>query len=139
MTTSTAAYRLAPAPKFAALRSWDCSRCGRAEVKPVFVNDGSGAIAVGSGCAAVLLGRPRSAAPRIANEFAAIERREAELEAMRAERRDAYARALAALDSTGDNADLIRARQTFHGSGGFAALGSFPAWVARVAETGALA
>ncbi len=132
-------FRLAAAPKFAALRSWDCSRCGRAEVKPVFVDDGSGAIAVGSGCASVLLGRPRSSARRIVDDFAAIERREVEIEAMRAERRDTYTRALAALDVTGDNADLLRARQTFHGSGGFDALGSFPAWVARVAVTGELA
>lgn len=136
MTTSS--YRLAAAPKFAALRAWDCTRCGRAEVKPVFLTDGTGAQSYGSGCAAVLLGRPRSAARRVVDEFAAIERREAEVEAMRAERRDAYARALAALDLTGDNPDLLRARQTFHASGGFAALGSFPAWVGRVAETGEL-
>ncbi len=107
----------------------------------MFVNDGSGAIAVGSGCAAVLLGRPRNSGRRVADEAAALDRREAEMAAMRAERQTAYGRAAAALaaDRTGDDADLMRARQTFHGSGGFDVLGAFPAWVARVAETGELA
>jgi hypothetical protein len=137
---NTNAYRLVAAPKFAAMSEWDCTRCGRAEVKPVFLADASGVAAYGSGCAARLLGRPASAGRKVVDEAAALDRREAELEAMRAERRDAYTAALSAFAVRDDEvAELLRARRTFHQAGGFEALGSFPSWLARVAETGELA
>lgn len=135
----TTTYRLVAAPKFAAMREWDCSRCGRAEVKPVFLADAAGTAAYGSGCAALLLGRPRSSARKVVDEAAAIERRAAEVEAMRAERMGAYTRAAAAFAAREDEApELLRARRTFHALGGFASLGTFPAWLARVAEAGDL-
>jgi hypothetical protein len=133
-------YHLVAAPKFAAMREWDCSRCGRTEVKPVFLADAAGVAAYGSGCAALLLGRPASAGRKVRDEAAALERREAEIDAMRAERRDAYARAVVAFTARDDEApELLRARRTFHAAGGFGALGSFPAWLSTVAETGELA
>lgn len=137
MTTTT--YRIAPAPKFAALYEWDCSRCGRREVKPVFLNDGTGAKAYGSGCAARLLGRPE-AARKIRVEFDAVQRAAEQAEEMRVERTERYGRALKSfeLDPNVETPELLSARRTYHQSGGFPVLGTFPAWMARVAETGEL-
>jgi hypothetical protein len=135
----TMTYRIAPAPKFASLYEWDCSRCGRREVKPVFLNDGTGAKAFGSGCAARLLGRPE-AARKIRDEFDAVQRAADQAEEMRVERVARYGRAIAAFeaDPNAENPDLTSARQAYHSLGGFPQLGTFPVWMAQVAETGEL-
>jgi pimeloyl-ACP methyl ester carboxylesterase len=54
---SNTTYHIADAPKFAGMVSYDCSACGHPELgRPVFLDNGSGVIAVGSGCAAKILG-----------------------------------------------------------------------------------
>lgn len=64
-------YRVASPPRFAGLRAHDCARCGREEVKPVFLADPDGTHAYGSGCAARLLGY--SSVARVRNEARAVQ------------------------------------------------------------------
>lgn len=55
METNT--YRLTTRPAGTAFVAHDCKRCDAPELKrPVFVTDGNGIIAVGTRCAAILLG-----------------------------------------------------------------------------------
>jgi hypothetical protein len=52
-------YRLADAPKLASQYEFDCHECGHETLtRPVFVTCGNGPVAVGTGCAAKLLGLP---------------------------------------------------------------------------------
>lgn len=139
MVTDTT-YRITAAPKFAEASAWDCAECGRQELgKPVFLDGGAGVIAVGTGCAAKLLGFPRSKAAHVRKladvaEAAAVAEaaRQAEIAANKAAALDAF--------TAGDdeNAYLIAARQDFHRLGGSAVLGSFSGWLAAVAATGEL-
>ena len=139
MTSTT--YRIVPAPKFAGMKTWDCSRCGRVEVRPVFLSDGGAALPFGSGCAARMLGRPEGDARRVRVEADAADRAEAARVELAAARAAAYAEVAEALAATPDAPHPFEAetRRTFHALGGFDALGPFPAWVARVASTGDLA
>lgn len=52
-------YQLAPAPKLAANYAYSCTECGHEELgRPVFLTNGNGPTAYGTGCAAKLLGLP---------------------------------------------------------------------------------
>lgn len=65
--TTVATWRVVPAPKFAGMRTWDCARCDHEDLaRPVFLTDGGATIAVGTGCAARLLGVPTREAERVA-------------------------------------------------------------------------
>jgi hypothetical protein len=115
MPATMTAYRLTSAPKFAGLRTHDCTRCGRTEVRPVWLADGpTGApMAYGSGCAAVMLGRPREAARKVVDEAAALQRQADAAEAARLERAESAGRALELFDTRGDGPDLERWRRNF--------------------------
>lgn len=130
-------YELAPAPKFAGMRDWDCARCGRQEVKPVFLRHAGTVASYGSGCAALLLGRPQ-AARAVRAEAETVQRREDERLEILAERAERFARALDAFHSAPneDNGDLCSARRTYHAMGGGPVLGLFPAWMAEVVAAG---
>lgn len=138
MTTTT--YRIAPAPKFAQFSSWDCSRCGRSEVKPVFLSGPDGIAPYGTGCAAKLLGYAK--VDRVRTEFNAIQAAEDAREEMLAERKARYTKALAQFRSGIEDEvsapELASCRKTYWQSGGSEVLGKFPEWMARVAETGSL-
>lgn len=58
----TTGYEIVDAPRHAAMISFDCAECGHHELtRPVFLRTGTGAtIAVGTGCAEKLTGRPRA-------------------------------------------------------------------------------
>lgn len=137
--TSTG-YAVAPAPKFAAMQAFDCTRCGRAEVKPIFLTDGAGARAYGTGCAALLLGYPSTSGRKVRDLADAADRAEAARVDMLAERTARYATALAEFeaDANANPPALSSCRRTYHQAGGSTVLGSFPAWLARVAATGSL-
>ena len=50
-------YRVTDAPKFASMTAYDCHECGHPELgRPVFVTNGTAVLALGSGCAARLVG-----------------------------------------------------------------------------------
>lgn len=140
MTTTT--YRIAPAPKFAGQRDWTCVECGHEALKrPVFLTDGQTLIAVGTGCAAVLLfGRKDDQTIRqVRRDADAAQAAETAAEALRAERRARYTIALAAWTADDAGAPEVRsAVQTYRRYGGAAVLGTFPEFLARVAETGDL-
>ena len=141
MGATVTAYRLAPAPRGAGLRSWDCGICRREELKrPVFLSGPDGLIAAGTGCAAVLLGYPQHRAARVRQDFDAVQAREDQRQELLAERREAYSLALGQFRARveGEPAELARARKTYHQGGGSGVLGSFPAWIERVAATGDL-
>jgi hypothetical protein len=56
METATA-YRVTDAPKFAGMMTPDCHACGHPELgRPVWVTNGAAVMALGSGCAAKLVG-----------------------------------------------------------------------------------
>lgn len=86
-------------PRFSWLREWDCTECGHETLRhPVFVDDGSGARAVGSGCAAKLLGLPTKSVTR-QRDVALSDAQRAE--EVRAERAAKYRQALAQWDEYG--------------------------------------
>lgn len=92
-------YRITPAPRYAGMMSFDCARCGRVEVKPVFLDGGEGSAPYGTGCAARMLGWLDHGTPRaskVRDEAAAVERRAREVAAMQADRMACNAAALAA-------------------------------------------
>lgn len=80
-------------PRYSWLREWDCTECGHETLRhPVFVNDGSGARAVGTGCAAKLLGIPARSVTYKRDEALSEAKR---AEEARAERAAKYRNALA--------------------------------------------
>lgn len=144
-------YRLAPAPRFADARAWDCALCSHRDlVRPVFLTGPDGLIAVGSGCAIRALvpddTRPVTDADRRilyldAGTLTRVARAE---EDARTERRARYAQALrefADVPNGGpDEAPaLASARTTYHQAGGYPALGILlPHFLLAVALTGVL-
>lgn len=135
----TTTYTISPAPRFAGMRDWTCTRCGREEVKPVFLAENGGRpMAFGSGCAAKLLGR-EGAGRKVVDEAAAIQRADDARVEMVEERKARYARALVDFraDPNRETPDLASARETYHRSGGFTKLAiNFPDFMAAVAATG---
>src|SRR5688572_30018954 len=131
-TDMETSYRIAPAPKFAGMKAWDCSRCGRQEVKPVFLApEGSvEALPFGTGCAAKMLGRPDAPAATIRLEADQADRRAAAEADLAEERRTRYAEALEAFEAGDDGSEaLASTRTTYHRLGGFPALAvKFPAF-----------
>ena len=131
-------YSITAAPRFADMQEWDCTRCGRTEVTPVFLTDGNAIAAFGSGCAAVLLGRPRSASRTITTEAAAIQRAADASDAQSAELSEAATRA--ADDWTAgnfDTADVQRMRRNYHsGRSAGRISGTFPDYILAVAASG---
>lgn len=139
MNAATTTWKIAPAPRFAAMREWDCHFCGHEGLtKPVFVTrDGRAVVAAGTGCAAEALGITRR---QVAAEADALAAEADAAEALRRQVAENKARALEAYeaDPNGDDPYLAAARQDFARLGGFARLGKFSAWLAAVAETGDL-
>lgn len=149
-------YALAPAPRHAAMRSWDCAFCAHEDLaRPVFLAPATGGpvIAAGSGCAL------RALAPHRGDRgFTAADERVLLADADRlthraradedllADRRIRYAAAL--IEFTGqdrtdgpvaDSPTLLGCRQTYHQSGGYPALGLlFPEFLLAVAMLGVL-
>lgn len=142
--TSTA-YRIAPAPKFAAMTAFDCAACGHAELgRPVFLMSPAGqTVAMGTGCAAKALGLSTSSRPaaKVVNAMRAEAHRLALEADLAADRKASAARALAdyhALDGI-ETPDLNRMRRNYHGAkkaGRIAAGYLFPTYLADVAATG---
>lgn len=94
----------------------------------------------GSDCGARAAGYGRGGAAKMRKEAASADYAAAAHAEMVAERKAGYTEALVFFQSgeDGEHPQLLRARQTFHRSGGLDALGPFPAWLAGVAETGIL-
>lgn len=133
--TITRKYRLAHV-KVGIGDVFDCSLCDYPELEhPVFLTDGGRPFPVGTGCAAKLLGWERP--ERVRKEYDAMQA-EAEAQAdIKAERRERYTAALAAFEAAEHwDPALQSVRRTYHQLGGAQALGSFPAWIATVTETG---
>ncbi|HLT70066.1 MAG TPA: hypothetical protein VKZ72_07860 [Acidimicrobiales bacterium] len=135
----TTTWKIVPAPRFAAMREWDCHFCGAEDLaKPVFLSrDGRAVVAAGTGCAAEALGITRR---QVVAEAEALVAEAEAAEALRRQVAENKARALAAFEAApnGDDPYLAAARQDYHRLGGFARLGKFSAWLAAVAETGDL-
>lgn len=132
-------WKIAPAPRFAGMKEWDCYFCGHENLaKPVFLTrDGRAVVAAGTGCAAEALGITRR---QVVAEAEALVAEAEAAEALRRQVAENKARALAAFeaDPNSDDPYLAAARQDFARLGGFARLGKFSAWLAAVAETGDL-
>lgn len=94
----------------------------------------------GSDCGAKAAGYGTGKGRQLRAEAEAADRAAARQAEMLAERRTYYGQVVEflATGSHGPEDIALRARQTFHRSGGFDVLGPFPAWVAQVAETGKL-
>jgi hypothetical protein len=136
------AYRLTNAPRYAGMREWDCALCGHETLKrPVFLEGPEGLVSAGTGCASVALyGRKDARLERkVRADFDAAETLARWAEEATEERKVRYSAALAAFQAGEDGAPaLVTARKTYHGGGSIQAHGPFPAWLARVAETGCL-
>lgn len=105
----------------------------------MFLDSGDGrAIAYGSGCAAVLLGRPRSAR-KVRDESDAVQRSADEAESRRVELAEAAAKCLVAFRA-GDDEGAERMRRAYIALKKAGKLidsdETFPAFMVRVAETG---
>jgi hypothetical protein len=144
-TTATApAYTVAamtPAERLGN-RPEECQECGRGAHKTMTKlreTKTGGIIWAGGGCASILMFGRRDRVAAVINAAADANRRAEQDEDLRTERRARYTIALAAFEADDDNALFdTNARRTYFASGGFEALGSFPAWIARVAATGDL-
>jgi hypothetical protein len=134
----TTTYHLVPAPKFAEFTAFDCKVCDHEELAhPVFLQGPEGVFAAGTSCAAKLLGYRRGV--QVRKEWDSVQLRAQQMEEVKAERRERYGRALVAFEAGEDgNIDLRSVRRTYWQSGASEKLGKFPAWIARVAETGEL-
>jgi hypothetical protein len=135
---TTTAYRLVPAPRFAQFTAYDCAVCEHEELAhPVFLDGPNGQFAAGTGCAAKLLGYPR--ATQVRKEWDSVQSRAEAHEEVLAERRERYGRALVAFKAGEQwNEDYRSVQKTYWQSGASEKLGSFPAWIVKVAETGEL-
>lgn len=144
-------YRLAPAPRFADARSWDCALCEHRDlVRPVFLTGPDGLIAVGSGCALNALAPHRGRVPSDADrrtlylDADRLTREARAIEDIRTERRARYAQALLEFDAVPNGGPdeapaLASCRTTYHQAGGFPTLGIlFPCFLLAVALTGVL-
>jgi len=135
----TTTWKIAPAPRFAGMKEWDCHFCGHENLaKPVFLTrDGRAVVAAGTGCAAEALGITRR---QVVAEAEALVAEAEAAEALRRQVAANKARALEAFeaDPNGDDPYLLAARQDYRRLGGFARLGKFRTWLAAVAETGDL-
>jgi hypothetical protein len=116
----TTEYRIAPAPKHSGLVEWDCAICHHESLtRPVFIDNGSGVIAAGSGCAARALGLvPANHVGRlpakVTNAMESEGRRLVVEAALVEERMESATRALDAFDCNRDaDEDLARWRRNF--------------------------
>lgn len=139
-----------------------CDQCGRNDLRgtivlavlEVTINDATGAeewnhtgdiVHYGSDCGAKAVGYGPGKGRALRKEAEIADRAAAREAEMLAERRSRYRRALDTLAFDNEieagkvaTAQLGQIRRTFHQMGGYDALGAFPAWVAKVAETGTL-
>lgn len=141
---------LAPAPRGASMRSWDCAFCSHEDlVRPVFLAPATGGavVAAGTGCALNALAPGRTRPPsdddrRILHLDADRLTRQARAdEDLRAERRARYATALHefAADPNSNPPALGSCRRTYWQAGGYDALGlTFPMFLLGVALWGYL-
>lgn len=133
----TTTYTIAPKPKHAEMREWDCILCGHETLaKPVFLVGPTGTvIAAGTGCAAkALYGDADNVTRRkVRNAYDLVQHKADEAESLRLERMGRYGRALADLAADSWTADLRSTQRTYHGT---SKAHTFPEFLAIVAETG---
>lgn len=117
----------------------ECSCCDRAGLKHIVkLRHADGGIAwMGTSCAARALYGHRTSLTaavrnRISNDAIIAAQRADQLD----ERRTRFARMAADFDARNETAELLQARRTYRTLGGHDVIGSFSAWLARVAETG---